>query len=313
MRRILASMLSLFVTGLLASSALAVTFPDTIALPDDFAPEGIATGRGHSFFAGSLAGAGIVRGDYRTGETEPLVTEGGPFVGMKVDAGNRLWVAGGPAGNGYVFDAGTGDLLSERQLAPLGEPTFINDVAVTADAAWFTDSFRGVIYRVDLDDAEITEVDLTALAPAEANVFRLNGIDATPNGKALIAVNSTAGELYRIDASTLDVSTIDLGGQTAHGDGILLAGRTLYVVRNQDHVAVIDLAPDLSAGTVVDELTGDLDVPTTLARFGSALYVVNARFGTTDEPPIAYWVTRLETWRRDRADRQTASGSRYSP
>ena len=63
---------------------------------------------------------------------------------------------------------------------------------MTGEAAWFTDSFRGVIYRVDLGTSQVTEVDLTALAPAEPNVFRLNGIDATPNGKTLIAVNSTA-------------------------------------------------------------------------------------------------------------------------
>ena len=91
---------------------MAAAFPDRIELPDSFSPEGIATGRGTTFYAGSLAGAGIVRGDYRTGETEPLVTEGGPFVGMKVDAQNHLWVAGGFAGSGHVFDADTGAKLA---------------------------------------------------------------------------------------------------------------------------------------------------------------------------------------------------------
>lgn len=293
MRRILSLLLAAFLTALPASPVLAAAFPDRIELPNDFAPEGIATGRGHTFFAGSLAGAGIVRGGYRTGETEPLVTEGGPFVGMKVDAGNRLWVAGGFAGNGYVFDAETGDQLSVFQLAPSGEASFVNDVVVTGEAAWFTDSFRGVIYRVDHEGA-VSELDLTALAPAEPNVFRLNGIDATRDGQTLIAVNSTAGELYRIDATTRDVMTIDMGEESVHGDGILLAGRTLYVVRNQSEVAAIDLAPDLSSGSLVGQLSGGLDIPTTVARFGSSLYVVNARFGTQDEPPIAYWVTRLE-------------------
>jgi hypothetical protein len=216
---------------------------------------------------------------------------------MKVDARSRLWVAGGPAGIGYVFDADTGDPLDVIPLAPSGEPTFVNDVVVTGDAAWFTDSFRGVIYRVDLGDGVISEVDLTALAPPQANVFRLNGIDATPNGKTLVAVNSTDGELYRIDASTEAVSTIDLGeASVGSGDGILLVGRTLYVVRNfLNLVAVIELAPNLASGTLVDEVTSaDFDVPTTVARFGSSLYLVNARFGTTDEPPIPYWVTRLD-------------------
>ena len=294
MRRLALPTLIVVLSAAMAGSIQAAAFPGRLELPDGFMPEGIATGRGATFYTGSLAGAGILRGDYRTGDSDPLVTEGGPFVGMKVDARDRLWVAGGPAGSGYVFDAETGDQLDFFQLAPPGEPSFVNDVVVTGDAAWFTDSFRGVIYRVDLGDGEISELDLTALVPAEANVFRLNGIDATPGGKTLIAVNSTAGELYRIDVSTGAVSTIDLGGETAHGDGILLVGRTLYVVRNQDHVAVFDLAPDLSSGTLVDQLTGDLDVPTTVSRFGSSLYVVNARFGTTDEPPIEYWVTRLD-------------------
>jgi len=295
MRRLAVPTLALVLTAVVAGSTFAAAFPARLDLPDDFAPEGIATGRGTTFYAGSLADAGIVRGDYRTGDTVRLVTNGGPFVGMKVDARNRLWVAGGPADTGYVFDADTGDQIGDDlQLAPSGASSFVNDVVVTGDAAWFTDSFRGVIYRVDLGDGAISEVDLTALAPAEANVFRLNGIDATPNGETLIAANSTAGELYRVDVSTFDVSKIDLGGESAHGDGILLEGKTLYVVRNQDHVAVIELASDLSSGTIVDELTGDLDVPTTVARFGSSLYVVNARFGTTDEPPVPYWVTRVE-------------------
>jgi sugar lactone lactonase YvrE len=299
--------LTVLFTLLLAVSAPAAAgaaaFPDRIDLPDNFAPEGIAIGRGTTFYTGSLSGQGIWRGDLRTGEGAPLVEGGGPFVGMKVDEANRLWVAGGPAGNGYVFDAGTGgDPLVVFQLAPPGEATFVNDVVVTGDAAWFTDSFRGVIYRVDIATGLISEVDLTELAPAEENVFRLNGIDATPNGRTLIAVNSTAGELYRIDASGDEVPTIEdvteiaMGGASVAGDGILLAGRTLYAVRNQVHVAVIDLSPDLSSGTLVDELTGEFDVPTTVARFGSSLYVVNARFGATnpDPAPDPYWVTRID-------------------
>jgi len=291
MRRLAVPTLVLVLSASMAGATLAAAFPDRLDLPAGFSPEGIATGRGHTFYAGSLAGAGIVRGDYRTGATEPLVTDGGPFVGMKVDAQNRLWVAGGPAGSGHVFDADTGATLASFEFTT--DASFVNDVVVTGDAAWFTDSFRGVIYRVDLGTGAFSEVDLTDVAPAEPNVFRLNGIDATPNGHTLVAVNSTDGELYRIDASSLDVTTIDLG-ESLHADGILLEGHTLYAVRNQGNVAVIQLATDLSSGAIVGQLTGNLDVPTTVARFGSSLYVVNARFGTTDEPPVRYWVTRLD-------------------
>ena len=297
MRRLALPTLALVLSAVMAGSLHAAAFPDRLELPDGFSPEGIATGRGHTFYAGSLAGAGIVRGDYRTGETEPLVDEGGPFVGMKVDADNQLWVAGGFAGSGHVFDADTGAKLATFEFTE--GPSFVNDVVVTGDAAWFTDSFRAVIYRVDLgdgeisDDAEVTEVTFTGLVVAQPNVFRLNGIDATPDGQTLLAVNSMDGELYRIDASSLTVSTVELG-ESLHADGILLEGHMLYAVRNQGNVAVIELAPDLSSGAIVDQLTGNLDVPTTVARFGSSLYVVNARFGTTDDPPVPYWVTRLD-------------------
>ncbi len=88
---------------------------------------------------------------------------------------------------------------------------------------------------------------------------------------------------------------IDVGGASVAGDGILLAGHTLFAVRNQDHVAVIDLAPDLSSGAIVDELTGDFDVPTTVARHGSSLYVVNAAFRPPGTPPATeFWVTRID-------------------
>jgi len=79
------------------------------------------------------------------------------------------------------------------------------------------------------------------------------------------------------------------------GDGILLAGHTLYAVRNQDHVAIIDLAPGLASGTIVDELSGDFDVPTTVARHGSSLYVVNAAFRPPGAPPATqFWVRRID-------------------
>ena len=90
---------------------------------------------------------------------------------------------------------------------------------------------------------------------------------------------------------------IDLGGATVtNGDGLLLQGRTLYVVRNQNNeIAVIRLAPDYGSGTLVDTLTSaSFDVPTTLAAFGNGLYAVNARFGNPSPATAAYSIVRLE-------------------
>lgn len=299
-RRLLPLMLGLAITGLIAAPVQASAFPDHLDLPDGFAPEGIASGRGTTFFAGSLSGAGIWRGDLRTGDGELLVTGGGPFTGMKLDAHGRLWVAGAGSGAGYLFDGTTGAELATFAFA--GAPTFINDVVVTHDAAYFTDSFQPALYRVAIGPGgAIGATETIALDPAEigfvAGEFNLNGIDATANGKTLIAVNSTAGTLYAIDPGSGDAELIDLGGASVTaGDGILLAGRTLYVVRNQLNViAVVELAPGLASGAVGHEIgSADFSVPTTIARFGSSLYAVNARFGVAVTPDTPYWVTRVD-------------------
>jgi hypothetical protein len=79
------------------------------------------------------------------------------------------------------------------------------------------------------------------------------------------------------------------------GDGILLDGRTLYVVQNRMNlVAKIALAPGLGSGRVVARISNPgFDVPTTIADHGSRLYAVNARFLPMPQPTSAYWITQL--------------------
>jgi sugar lactone lactonase YvrE len=296
---------------LLAVSALAVaaaasarSFPDVIPLPTGFQPEGIAVGRGHTFYVGSIPTGAIYRGDLRTGEGAILVAPqpGRAAIGLEADRRNRIWVAGGGTGQGYVYDGGTGEALAVYQLAP-GMPTFVNDVVVTREAAWFTDSMRAVLYRVPIarngslgGQADVEIVPLTGdfvLMPGSVNA---NGIDATRNGKALVIVQSNTGLLFRVDPDTGNADRIELaGGNVMFGDGILLDGRTLYVVQNRlNRVAVVDVARDLLSGTITDHLTRpELDVPTTIAEFGRRLYVVNARFGTPNPSSAAYSVIQL--------------------
>lgn len=296
-RAIPAAMLAALLVA--APAAAAPPFPDVIPLPDGFAPEGIAAGRGTTFYAGSLAGGGIYRGDLRTGDGAVLAPgDGRTFVGMSLDSRGRLWVAGGPDGAGYVIDTSSGATLAE--FAFTDEPSFVNDVVVTGDAAWFTDSFRPVLYRVPIaPNGEIgmwEEVDLAGQIAFEPGQFNLNGIDATPDGGTLIAVSSFAAQLYTVDVASESATPIDLGGPLPNGDGILLHGKTLYVVQNfLNQVAVVQLAPDLMSGTVVDTLIDeDFRVPTTIARFGGSLYAVNARFDVAEPTPATpYEVVRV--------------------
>jgi len=53
MRRFALPTLALVLSAVVAGSVHAAAFPDRLDLPDGFMPEGIATGHGHSFYAGS--------------------------------------------------------------------------------------------------------------------------------------------------------------------------------------------------------------------------------------------------------------------
>ena len=294
--------------GILAALAVTATaaarpFPGVIALPTGFQPEGIAVGKGHTFFVGSIPTGAIVRGDLRTGTVSPLVPAqaGRNAIGLATDERGRIFVAGGPTGQGYVYDAQTGASLASYQLATGADPTFVNDVVVTKDAAWFTDSFRPVLYRLAIaPDGTLGSVKAVPLGGdfVQGPGFNANGIDATPDGKTLVIVQSGAGQLFAVDPATGNADRIELtGGNVAFGDGILLDGKTLYVVQNQlNRVAVVDLSPQLTSGRIAGHLTNPaLDVPTTIAEFGNRLYAVNARFNVppADRPTAAYNVVQL--------------------
>jgi sugar lactone lactonase YvrE len=279
-------------------TAPANLFPTTISLPDGFAPEGIAIGALPYAYFGSLADGSIYRASLITGQGR-IISEGTPgtqSVGLKIDGRGRLFVAGGAAGTGRVISAFTGEVLATYQLTD-SATTFVNDVALAAGAAWFTDSSNGVVYRVPLgrrgalpDQDQVTSLTLGGDYQHGAG-FNGNGISGTPDGRALFLMQSNTASLFRVDPATGDATIVDLGGATLqNGDGILLRGRTLYVVQNQlNQVAVVQLDRRGTSGTVVDTLTDPrFDIPTTVAAFGPRLYLPNARFGTEPTPTTTY-------------------------
>lgn len=285
------------------AAAAGSAFPETIPLPDGFAPEGIVSGHGTEFYAGSLADGSIYRGDLRTGAGEILVPgTGTPAVGLAFDARTGyLFVAGGEAGTVHVYDARRGSPVGSYELG--SGDTFVNDVVVTRTAAYLTDSFQAVLYRVPLspsgaipDPADVEALPLSGdftMAPG----FNANGIDSTPTGDALIIVQSNLGLLHRVDPDTGEATQIDLdGASVSAGDGILLEGRTLYVLRNSfNELAVVELDHDLAAGQVVGTVTDPaFQVPTTLLRFGNHIYAVNARFDVPVTPDTEYSIVRIE-------------------
>jgi sugar lactone lactonase YvrE len=292
---------------LAATAAAKSVFPETIPLPDGFRPEGISIGDGATFYVGSIPTGAIYRGDLRTGEGSvfiPGASDGSrAAIGLGFDRG-LLYVSGGGTGKAFVYDVESGELVREVELAdPADGLTFINDVVVTKDAAYFTDSRRAVFYRLALanDGTPSSTADAVELSGDFEFVegqLNLNGIEATANGKTLVAVQTANGRLYRIDPDTGEATTIDLGGAAVPmGDGLLLDGRTLYVVRNfANAIAVVELEPDLASGVVTETITnpGRFAIPTTIDRFGSRLYVVNARFDVAPTPTTPYTVVQVD-------------------
>jgi sugar lactone lactonase YvrE len=299
MRRItlLAAWIAVAATVLAAPLGASARFPERIPLPDNFRPEGIAI-KGHTFYVGSIPTGAIYRGDLRTGEGTTInegAATGRASIGVEYHRG-LLFVAGGGTGKGFVYSARTGDLLATYTFfTPTGQgQTFVNDVVVARGGAYFTDSVRPFLYRVR--GGQVTAIPLTGdIVYGPGN--NANGIDTTPNGKTLIIVQTNVGKLFTVDRRTGVTREIVLNKSVTNGDGILLDGRrTLYVVQNRDNkVAVVRLNRQLTAGTVIAELTDpDFDVPTTIDEFGKRLYAVNARFRTPPAPPEReYWLAQF--------------------
>ncbi|MGH2748723.1 MAG: superoxide dismutase [Actinomycetota bacterium] len=273
--------------------------PKVVPLPEGFQPEGIATRDANSFFVGSIPTGAIYLGDLRTGEGSIFVPaqEGRRAIGLSL-RNDMLFVAGGPTGQAYVYDATTGAELAMFQLTT--DDTFVNDVVATEDAANFTDSVNQRLYKVPIEGPG--QLGTPETLPLTGDLvfeegFNANGIDATPNGKTLVVVQSNTGRLFTVDPETGGTTMIDLGGETVtNGDGILLdGGRRLWVLQNRDNLlTLVRLEPDLGSGEVTDRFTDEtFDVPTTLARAGDRLALVNARFGTDSPESAEYWVTQI--------------------
>ena len=127
--------------------------------------------------------------------------------------------------------------------------------------------------------------------------FNANGIAETPDHRALLVVQSATGLLFRVDPATGAATVVDLGGYVLdNGDGLLVVGRTLYVVQNQlNLVAEIRLDAQGTSGALVAKLTNpEFDVPTTVAAYANSLYLPNARFSTPPTPATDYDANRID-------------------
>ncbi|MGH3507898.1 MAG: SMP-30/gluconolactonase/LRE family protein, partial [Nocardioidaceae bacterium] len=270
--------------ALLLLTAAGQSWPSSVPIPDDFGPEGVAMGTGSTFYVGSLPTGDIYSGDLRDGSGGILVDAppGRLAAGLRVDEPrHRLFVVGGPTGEVYVYNSRTG---ADLRTIPVTDPgtALLNDVTLTPDAAWVTDSFNPVLYKIPIaPNGELGDAETLALTGPAAAVLafpNLNGIAATPDGSTLIVGHGQLGALFTVDPDTGHSDPIVLtGGALTPGtvDGLLLEGsRHLWVVENfANRVVGIRLSPDLSSGRVTAVITdadvgGLFRIPTTVAEHG---------------------------------------------
>jgi sugar lactone lactonase YvrE len=255
-------------------------------------PEGVAA-RGRTFFVGATGDGTIYRGTVDSPTVTEFITGGSgkSAIGMKI-AGSRLYVAGGATGNISVYDLGT-----RQQVASFvtGAGGFLNDLVVTHRGDVFvTDSFRPIIWH--LTAAQVSAGSGTpeqiAVGPeiAYGSGFNLNGIVDRGDGRRLIVVQTNTGKLFRIDlgrgpASSRQIQQIDAPALPG-GDGLLIdRGRLVVVQGDPAALRFLKLDRGDSRARLVDTRTDPtLRGPSTVARAGNLLLVVNADFATSTKP-----------------------------
>ena len=292
--------------------------PQDVALPDGFRPEGIASGPGTTYYAGSMQNGSIVTGDLLSGTQFVLLPAlaGRAIRGLYYDGrSGLLWAAGNantlqPDGSvkvdQYVWavDTADGGVVFQDLVVGAG---FHNDVVVTADRVFVTDSRRDWLVIVPLDAGGLPVGSPGTLAlsgawpvtPPGTTSAYANGIRDLPDG-SLVLNNSQFGGLWQVDPDTgVTVQIPVRGGKpVTGGDGLERDGNYLYDVRatGQNEVAVF-LLQQTDSGWRASwrgiATSPTLDVPSTATVAGGYLWAVNARFGTASPSTIPYWISRL--------------------
>ncbi|WP_433678199.1 SMP-30/gluconolactonase/LRE family protein [Nocardia sp. CA-119907] len=273
-------------------------------LPANFVPEGIATGPGNSLYVSSFGG-GIYRIDVTSGKgTSVSDGWGSESTGIKVDESGRLFICHGVAGDARVLDTRTNAVLAHYVF---GQPdtSLVNDTVLLRDAAWFTDSRLPVLYKLPLSGPALPPPDGFVTLPITGDLVytdgqNSNGLCSTPDGQALLVVQTSTAKLFRVDPNTGHSIQVDLGGTALPwADGLYLDGSTLYVVLSQQsQVAVFRMSPDGRSGSLVKTISdSSLDAPTTIAVDRNRLYLPNTKMHLDtfqqSSPGTPCWVSAI--------------------
>jgi hypothetical protein len=231
----------------------------TIALPPNTFPEGIAVSKGGNLFVGSVARGDIYNVPADETEARLFLPTGvlqNSAIGLTVSTDSQtLWVcdtnptpAMGELATGAVVGIGItdGEVKARHELEPSATGAFCNDLVMSPDGAlWITESFGGRIFRITDDElfddnsAEVWLQDPELAGVAEAP-FGANGIALL--GGRLFVVNSAFGTLMSIDASldAPDSNDITLIALTEDDDEVALANPDGITVLNDRELLIVE-------------------------------------------------------------------------
>jgi len=274
-------------------------------------PEGIAAQKSTGdFFVSSTTDGTIYRGNVRRARVDVFLPGGRDgrtaATGVRVRDG-RLWVAGRFTGRVFVYDIESKRLVRAFEAPDVGstfsprpERSLVNDIAFAREAAYITDSFQPVVYRVATESGRLGAIepwlDLRETPARYRRGYNLNGITVSDDERYLVTVNYETGRLYRIDTRTRRVREIDLGGGDVRtGDGLLLDGTTLLVVREEPgEITPVKLSSDLLRGKIGRGFGASrLRFPTSMFELGGRGIVVNSQLDRAEDPELPFTVSAV--------------------
>jgi hypothetical protein len=309
MKRFIPAIIILAATAAIAGqpSAVAGTRPTTYIVSQEqgILPESISVSRDGTMYVSSFGTGAIYRGNTRTPGMhvfKPAGSDGRTkAAGVEVDRHGRVWVAGWDTRTVWVYNP-DGSLVAKRTAPDTGSA--LNDLIITDDAVFVTDSRTGTLWRAPIHGLRVGELSrwLSASDFPVPPGF-MNGIVGTPDGRIALVAGSTSGSgepgdahLFRMDLRTRAVTEVAVrGGFLATMDGLLLEGRRLYADLNfpDGHgstIYAVDLAilnTDMTALRLVHRsgTASRTQAPTAVARDGCRLLWVNSQFGGNPPAP----------------------------
>jgi sugar lactone lactonase YvrE len=267
---------------LLVPATPAAAATKVIVLPGAMSAEGITAAGGGDYYTGDLIAGTIFRENLGRGTAERFIEAPPGVMAAGVDFDRRhdlLFVAGAMGGKAYVYNVRTKAKVADFTF---GDPqtSYVNDVVVTPQGAWFTDSYHPQLFFVPVVAGRLGTPRTVALsgpgAGGSPGNFFMNDIIATPSGDTLLVAATTSGKVYKIDPRT-GVSTEIAGVNAPSVVSLVLEGHRLWAVQLDDKITRWCLNGDLSHGTAAGTITDPLfDQPVSAIKVGTHLAVVNS-------------------------------------